>query len=425
MSAVWNYFKRSEKNKYVAFCNLCSKQIGCKGSSTTPLLNHLKIHEINLKSPLPTPPINIATTTSEQNKETDEGSTSKKFKNSNQPSIRQFIKTESLDEILSRCVAEDGYSMSSLLKSRAIKGYIQSKGLIMPQSKSTITSSILKFYNIKKEETIKVLYDLKKRNIKFGITVDEWTDLCMKRYINVSLHACTNDHLKKFEVFVLGLVYIRSTCNAEQTKIYVENKLDEFEIDIQRDVISSTHDGAAVMVKYGRILGITSQLCINHGLHLAITDVLYRKKSIISFDESDDAKDSDEEDVQDLEDFYIIPEHVQEEAASNHIICEADKYYEVLKNVRKIIKMFKASSVKNNVLQGYVIEQEGKPLQLILDIKIRWNSLVSMLKRFIQLKEPLNKALHELGQQKITDNDLTILQDLYEVLSPLETAECC
>ena len=72
----------------------------------------------------------------------------------------------------------------------------------------------------------------------------------------------------------MGLVHIKSTCNAEQTKLYVENKLEEFEIDIKTDIISSTHDGAAVMVKYGRILGIISQLCYNHALHLAITDVL-------------------------------------------------------------------------------------------------------------------------------------------------------
>ena len=59
----------------------------------------------------------------------------------------------------------------------------------------------------------------------------------------------------------MGLVHIKSTYNAEQTKLYVENKLEEFEIDIKTDVISSTHYGATVMVKYRRILGIISQLC--------------------------------------------------------------------------------------------------------------------------------------------------------------------
>ena len=100
----------------------------------------------------------------------------------------------------------------------------------------------------------------------------------MNRYINVSLHALVDSLMKKFEVYVLGLVLIKSSCNAEQTKLYVENKLKEFKIDIKTDIISSTHDAAAVMVKYGKILGITSQLCHNHGLHLAITDVLYKKR---------------------------------------------------------------------------------------------------------------------------------------------------
>ena len=96
------------------------------------------------------------------------------------------------------------------------------------------------------------------------------------RNLNVSLHA---DNLtKKFEVYVLGLVHIKSICNAEQTRLYVENKLEEFEIDIKTDIIPSTHDGATVIVKYGRIIGIISQLCYNHGLHLAITNVLFKKQ---------------------------------------------------------------------------------------------------------------------------------------------------
>ena len=59
---------------------------------------------------------------------------------------------------------------------------------------------------------------------------------------------------------------------------YVENKLEEIEIDIKTYIISSTHDGAAIMVKHGRVLGIISQLCYNHDLHLAITDVLHKKQ---------------------------------------------------------------------------------------------------------------------------------------------------
>ena len=82
----------------------------------------------------------------------------------------------------------------------------------------------------------------------------------MNRYLNVTLHALVDNLMKKFEVNVLGLIHIKNTCNAEQTKLYLENKLEEFEIDNKTDIISSTHDGATVMVKYGRILGIISLL---------------------------------------------------------------------------------------------------------------------------------------------------------------------
>ena len=47
----------------------------------------------------------------------------------------------------------------------------------------------------------------------------------MNRYLNVTLHALIDNLMKKFEVDVLGLVHIKSKCNAEQTKLYVGNKL--------------------------------------------------------------------------------------------------------------------------------------------------------------------------------------------------------
>ena len=53
------------------------------------------------------------------------------------------------------------------------------------------------------------------------------------------------------------------------------------------------------------------------------------------------------------------------------IIDLTEDFQGVIKNLRRIIRMIKTSSVKNNILQGYVNEQEGKTLQLMLDIKTR------------------------------------------------------
>lgn len=49
---------------------------------------------------------------------------------------------------------------------------------------------------------------------------------------------------------------------------------------LETDIVAITKDGAKVMVKMGRQLPFTHQLCIAHGLHLAVMDVLYSKDAI-------------------------------------------------------------------------------------------------------------------------------------------------
>ena len=58
--------------------------------------------------------------------------------------------------------------------------------------------------------------------------------------------------------------------DADITIRLVKNRLGEFGIDMNSDVVTSTHDGASVMVKYGRKIQAFSQLCYNHGIHLAV-----------------------------------------------------------------------------------------------------------------------------------------------------------
>ena len=120
------------------------------------------------------------------------------------------------------------------------------------------------------------------------------------------------------------------------------------------------------MVKYGRILGIISQLCYNHGLHLSITDVLQYKKQQPKFCEED----------KEITNYDDVRKEITDEFFENNnglntnnfedanIICELEENMEVIdltenfqgviKNLRRIIRMIKTSSIKNNILQGYV-----------------------------------------------------------------------
>ena len=75
---------------------------------------------------------------------------------------------------------------------------------------------------------------------------------------------------------------------AEKVLELLERILIEFNIELQKHIVSITCDGAPVMVKMGRLSGIHQQLCLAHGVHLAVVAVLYSKNTIPIYDEGTD-----------------------------------------------------------------------------------------------------------------------------------------
>lgn len=102
------------------------------------------------------------------------------------------------------------------------------------------------------------------------------------------------------------------------------------------------------------------------------------------------------------------------------------QYFATVKKVREIIKIFRKSPVKNDdVLQKYVRENNGKELSLISDCKTRWNSLFAMLKRFYELRIPVQKAMIDLkGQVKVnvTDDEMELVKEMLQALEPINAA---
>ena len=58
----------------------------------------------------------------------------------------------------------------------------------------------------------------------------------------------------------------------------LRKKLGDFGIDIETHVVAICTDGCSLMKKLGQNLDIDQQLCLAHGVHLAVTKVIYRKK---------------------------------------------------------------------------------------------------------------------------------------------------
>lgn len=98
------------------------------------------------------------------------------------------------------------------------------------------------------------------------MTLDEWTSGARRRYINVNLHT-------ENKFWNLGLVKIRGSCTAEACHDMFKEKLSQF--DLVTNVFGIVTDGAAVMKKFGRLSKRQNQLCLAHGLHLAVADILY------------------------------------------------------------------------------------------------------------------------------------------------------
>lgn len=428
-SAVWNYFKKDDKNPGEAKCSKCNKSIGWK-SSTTPMINHLRlIHDIRtnltcqpndediqstiIGSPIP--------------------STSKKSKLECN-SVLNFLKKESLNEILARIAAVDGMSIKAIAKSRAIIGYVTQRGYKMPKSPTTISNRINKFYETKRDQLREVFKKLKQANRKFSITVDEWTDCTFLRYLNVTAHVLGMNEIT-VECNVLGLIEILKQANAEEIQRLVDVKLTDFGLVLNKDVISSTHDAAAVMKKYGNLIGTINKLCYNHAIHLAVMDCFYKLKSDITDSDENgikaDASDSDEsrslddniecsDDENENESQY--EDNIEELLEQNPHILMNTHFGTTIKKLRNTTKLFKVSLTKQTVLQEYVNLQMGKKIKLKLDVKTRWNSLCTMIRRFQLLAESVNKALNDLNLETFAEQEIILLQEALDILTPVETA---
>ena len=405
-SEVWNYFNKNENNNN-ANCLKCGDAIFCKGSSTTALINHLKRHDININK----------RSNSDQlpNSQLEQPSCStKKIKNN----LLGYVKFESLNEILAKCAAIDGFSINSIKHSSAINGFVLSRGYQMPKCGNTIMSHIINFHNQKKNELAQELLRCKNNRQRFSITTDEWTGRNVKRYLNITLHS-------ENKFYVLSLMPLNGSCDAFKLKKLVTEKLLCFGLDFAKDIIASTNDGASVMQKYGRLIECICQLCFNHSIHLAVISTFYKR--IIENNESEgynddeynsESEEKDAEETYDTFDANVIFED-EEEPISNF----RPDIGKVLSDTRKIIKTFKNSPVRNSFLQNYVKIQQGKHLCLMLDCKTRWNSLVPMIERFLNLKECIKKALNDIGMSNIykQENEI-VLEDILKVLKPTELA---
>ena len=257
--------------------------------------------------------------------------------------------------------------------------------------------------------------------IRFSVSLDEYTSIQNIRYMNVNVHSRNN-------FWNLGMKKINGKMPAEKVLHLLIEKLHEFKIDLSQHIVSIVCDGAPVMLKMGRLSKIHQQICLVHGVHLAVVDVLYSKDST-SIDlqetvsdihtdynnmdstpligdissESSDVEECSEDDGDDDEvyDDVIFPPYALNINA-------------IITKVRNIVRMFRRSPLKSETLKKYINEHLGNNLNLILDCKTRWNSLISMIDRFSTVRKPLCKAMIDINMSiEICERDWQVFKIFY------------
>lgn len=110
----------------------------------------------------------------------------------------------------------------------------------------------------------------------------------------------------------------------------------------------------------------------------------------------------------------------------NLIVQSALTLEEVLINrVKQIVAHFRKSTVANNALKTYQINNGIKnPKKLIQDVQTRWNSTCYMICRFVELETSIRGTLGLLNNapDNLRPEEWIILQELIKVLKPFEEA---
>ncbi|KAI6650156.1 hypothetical protein LOD99_6073 [Oopsacas minuta] len=71
----------------------------------------------------------------------------------------------------------------------------------------------------------------------------------------------------------------------------------------------------------------------------------------------------------------------------------------------------------------YVKEIYPNGLNVVLDCKTRWSSLVNMLERIIQIKLPIHKALLDFGEHIcLSEQEIAAISSIVEALNPIKIA---
>ena len=203
------------------------------------------------------------------------------------------------------------------------------------------------------------------------------------------------------------------------------------------------------MKRFGRISSASHQLCYFHALHLAVSDVVYERRSLnvqplsdvtghsadlfgeppdlAAITGADNDSDEEAETINTVEDENqsIMPDSFPYRETFNCPPPHLKKNYrDVINKVRAIVKIFRKSPLKHDKLQVYVRVQIETKLVLKLDVKTRWHSMCDMMERFLKIRQSVAKAMIDFNlSYSFAVEEIDLLSSLTEALNVIKSAQ--
>ncbi|GFV74980.1 BED-type domain-containing protein [Trichonephila clavipes] len=302
-------------------------------------------------------------------------------------------------------------SRNAITKSNFIRKSLHDKGYSFPPNPSDVMKLVYKRYNVIKARVTNEISSKLNAGLRCSLTLDDFTSLKNRRYLNINIH------FNEGEIFDLGMLRISGSFSAENFVKAVDTKLQEFGIITEKHIVACVTDGDSMMVKFGKIMSCEYHLYYAHAIHLAVCDVLYNKQidlvenTVEVEDKSHEEEDNGESEelVEDLDKALDLEfESGVGTDALFHVTYEEKNSIpninETIKKIKNVVKLFRKSPIKNDILQKYVEEEFGCEKMVCLDTKTRRNSLLAMLKRFLEIKSAILKALIDIKEEQMMVN---------------------
>ncbi|CAH1763824.1 8132_t:CDS:2, partial [Entrophospora sp. SA101] len=372
-----NFTLNKQTNQYK--CNHCSKLYKAqRDGSTSTLKNHLKKSHANLFSK-EVGPIDIF------------------LKSENK---LKFTQESWNNDLIKWIVTSD--QPFTVIESNFFKTMIKR---LKPEAKifsaDTIRNNIFKSFN---ENLIFIKNLLQEVPGQISFTLDSWTSKNQVPFLGITAHWISKDW--ELKSILLDFCHLEGSHSGENMSEVFFKVLKEF--GILTKILGIATDNASNMNSMFNCLeqafcsegihfdaGNQRIRCLAHIINLAAQEALKSLKGM-GPEKEDDALDEEDDDK-----------------------------INVIKKLRKLVVKIRSSPQRRERFSRQCIALNINDLQLIPDIKTRWNSSFEMMKRALLLREPLHNMVSadkELKSYILSDNDWQRIEKISNLLECFQIA---